>query len=76
MGVFMPHGFVAVPVRMRLGYRPVVDMLMMLIMNVCMLVSQRLVGVFVVVAFGQMEPQAHRHQQAGSQELEGHRLTE
>ena len=62
---------VLVPVGVRLTWRVgrAMPMLMMLVMPVPMLVRHRLVKVFMLVPFGQMQPQAKAHQCAGHSEL-------
>ncbi len=63
-----------VPVRMRLGHRAFVGVLMMWIVDVAVFVLDRLVRVVVLVAFGQMQPEAKSHQRAGEDELHRDRL--
>ena len=58
-----------VPVRMRLGRVAFVRVLMMLVVDVAVLVLDRLVRVVVLMAFGQMQPEAKSHQRAGDDEL-------
>ena len=43
-------------------------MLMVLVVDVLMLMNQCLVGVLVLMAFRQMQPDTERHQQAGNQQ--------
>ena len=74
MRVFVPQGGVAVPVRMRLADRAIMVMLMVLVMHMRMFVLQRFVDVLMVMAFGKMQPQPDRHQQAGTDQLDGHRF--
>ena len=54
--MLMPHGFMPVPVGVWLGDRPIVTMLMVLVMHVGMVVLQRLVVVFMIVPFRQVQP--------------------
>ena len=49
-------GLVPVPMRVRLDDRSVMVMLVMLVMDMRMLVFQRLVDVLVLVSFGEMQP--------------------
>jgi hypothetical protein len=63
----MPHRRVAMPVGVRLRDRSLVGMLVVLIVNVAMLVVQRLMRVLVVMPFGQVQPQTDAHQCAGNQ---------
>ncbi len=76
MAVTQPR--VHVPVAMRLAGRVGrgVPMAMMLVMNVAVRVLECAVFVGVLVAFGEMEPHAHAHQQAGNDEPQGQLLAE
>ncbi|MNT43071.1 hypothetical protein D3C72_1795220 [compost metagenome] len=65
MRVLVAHRFVPVPVRMRFGDRAVVGVGVMFVVDMGVFVLQRLVAVFVVVALGQVQPEAEGHQQAG-----------
>jgi len=56
MRVRMAQRGVTVPVRMRLGHRAIVEMLMMIVMRMAMLMAYRLVPVFVLVALREMQP--------------------
>lgn len=66
MGV--PQGLVAMPVRMRLADRLDVPVPMVLVMDVAVLVFKRGVVVFVLVAFGQVQPKPQPHESAGDNE--------
>jgi len=70
----VPKRFMPVPVRMRLGHRPVVDMAMMVVVDVAVLVLDRLVCMVMGMPFGQMQPDAERHQQACDDQLRSDRL--
>ena len=70
----VPKRLMPVPVRMRLGHRPFVSMAMMFVVDMAVLVLDRLVRVFVAVPFGQMKPDAERHQHAGNDQLRRDRL--
>ena len=70
----VPKRLMPVPVRMRLGHRPFVSMAMMFVVDMAVLVLERLVRVFVAVPFGQMKPDAERHQQARNDQLRRDRL--
>ena len=63
-----------VPVRMRPGHRPLVGMAMMRIVEMAVLVLDGLVRVFMGMLFGQMQPDAERHQQARNDQLRSHGL--
>ena len=63
----MPHRRVSMPVGVRLRDRSLVGMLVVLIVDVAMLMVQCLMSVLMVMAFGQMQPQADAHQRAGNQ---------
>jgi hypothetical protein len=52
MRMAVPQRRMHMPVRMRLGHRPVMAVPMVQVVNVGVLVPQRLVLVFVVMAFG------------------------
>jgi hypothetical protein len=70
----VPEPVMPVPVRMRLGRRPFVGVLMMLFVDVSVFVLDRLVGMIMFMAFGQMQPEAERHKRACNDELNGDRL--
>ena len=70
----VPKRFVPVPVRMRLCRRSFVSMAMMVVVEMAVLVLDRLVPVFMGVPFGQMQPDAERHQQASDDQLRRDRL--
>src|SRR6516165_3697857 len=57
------------PVRMWLGHRPVMRMLVVLIVDVAVLVLDCFVAVLMVVALSQMQPKSEAHQQTGDLEL-------
>jgi len=65
----VPEPVVPVPVRMRLGDHAFVGVLMMGIVDVAVFVLDRLVRVGMLMAFGQMQPEAKSHQRAGEGEL-------
>lgn len=56
MRMFVPHGFVPVPVRVRFGDRTVVNMLMMGVMHVGMVVLKRFVVMLMIVPLRQVQP--------------------
>ena len=56
MQMAVPEGRMHMPVRMRLGHRPVVAVPMVQVVNVGVLVLQRVVLVFVIMPFGQVHP--------------------
>jgi hypothetical protein len=70
----VPKRFMPVPVRMRLRHRSSVSVLMMRIVEMAVLVLDRLVRVFMRMPFGQMQPDAERHQQARNDQLRRDRL--
>ena len=51
MDMLVPHRLVLVPMRMRFAHGSVVAMLVVLVVDVTVLVFERLVIVFVLVAF-------------------------
>ena len=65
----VPKRLMPVPVRMRLRHRSFVSMAMMFVVDVAVLVLDRLVRVVMAVPFGQMKPDAERHQQARNDQL-------
>lgn len=65
MGMPMPHRLVAMPVRMRLRYGGRMDVLVMLIVHMAVLVLQCAMRMFVLVPFGQMQPEPETHQDRG-----------
>ena len=76
MGMAMTHPFVAMQVRVRLARR-VTRFVFVLVMNIVhmrMGMLHRFVGVGVFMNFSQMQPHAQSHQQAGCDQLHGHRL--
>ena len=70
----VPKRFMAVPVRMRLHHRSFVSVLMMRIVEMAVLVLDCLVRVVMGMPFGQMQPDAERHQQARNDQLRSDRL--
>ena len=72
----VPERFMPVPVGMRLCRRSFVDVLMMFIVDVSVLVLDRLVRMLVAMSFGQMQPESERHKPASDDELRRHRLAE
>lgn len=70
------------PMTMRVGVRfaaspgEIVQMAMVLVVTVRMRVFDRLVLVFVLMALGQMQPDAHRHQRTGRNQRPGNRIAE
>ena len=70
----MPEPVMPVPVGMRLGHRPIVLVLMMLVVHMPVFVLDRLMRMFMVMALGQMQPEAKSHERAGNDELNRHRL--
>jgi hypothetical protein len=60
---------VMVHMGMRFGNRPVVQMLMMFVMNVAVLMVHRVVFMGMNVALGQVHYQPEPHERRGNQEL-------
>ena len=56
MRMRVPQGRMPMPVGMRLRHRPVMRVPMVRVMFVAVLVFERLVLMFVIVAFGEMHP--------------------
>lgn len=69
MGVNVNHRFM--PMKVNVFYprldRKFMSMLMVLIMNMLMTVLHRFVGMFMLMPFGQMQPDAYGHQGASEQ---------
>jgi hypothetical protein len=72
----VPKRFMPVPVRMRLCHRSFVSVAMMRIVAMAVLVLDCLVRVFMGMPFGQMQPDAERHQQARDDQLRSDRLAQ
>jgi hypothetical protein len=70
----VPEPVMPMPVRMRLARRPFVGVLMMLVVDVAMFVLDRFVRMIMLMAFGQMQPEAERHKRAGDDQLNRDRL--
>lgn len=70
----VPEPVMPVPVRMRLGRRSFVGVVMMCVVDMTVFVLDRLMRMFMVMAFGQMQPEAKGHKQAGDDELNRDRL--
>jgi hypothetical protein len=64
------HRFMPVPVRMRLGDRPVMLVLMMLVMGMAVIMFEGAVPVFMFMPFGKMHPQSKAHQGARNDQLD------
>lgn len=54
--VLVPHGLVPMPVRVRLGHRPVMVVLMVLVMGVAVLVLHHVVDMLVLMPPGEVQP--------------------
>ena len=76
VGMPVPKRFMPVPVRMRLRHRSFVSMTMMVVVDMGMLVLDRLVCMVMGMPFGQMQPDSGRHQQARNDQLRRDRLAE
>ena len=70
----VPERLVPVPVCVRLGRRALVGVLMMWVVDMTVFVLDRFVRVVMLMAFGQMQPEAKSHQRTGEDELSRHRL--
>ena len=72
----MHERYMAMRVGVRLGPVPqIVRMPMVLVMDMRMAVFLRCMSMQVFVAFREMQPDAHRHQNTGSDETPRHRLS-
>ncbi len=65
----VPKPLMPVPMRVRLHHGPVVDVLVVIVMDVPVFVLDRVVRMFVNVSLGEMQPQSERHKRAGSDQL-------
>lgn len=70
----VPKRFMPVPMGMRLRHHSFVGVLMMRIVEMAVLVLDWLVRVFMGMPFGQMQPDAERHQQTRDDQLRRDRL--
>ena len=61
MGMLVAHWLVAVPMRVRLGYRTIMNMLVVRIVHMRVLMLKRLMVVIMFMPFSQMQHQAERH---------------
>ena len=55
---------------MRLCYRPVMVVLVVLVVHMTMLMLKSLVIMLVIVSFRKMQPQADAHQKSGNRQLQ------
>ena len=69
-----PKRFMPTPVRMRLRHRSFVSVVMMVVVEMAVLVLDWLVSMVMGMPFGQMQPDAERHQQARDDQLRSDRL--
>ncbi len=77
MRVLMPHGFVAVLVDVwGSGYWIMLVLMVSIIMDVSVGVLHRLVFVFVLMAFGEVEPDPESHESSGDQKANRYRFAE
>ena len=74
MLVSQPHMRVEMGVRFARRVFGPMGVLMMLVVNVSMRMCHRFMPMLMFVMFGQVQPHAERHEQAGRDELEGHGL--
>ena len=70
----VPQPVMPMPVRMRLGRRAFADVLMRLVVDMPVFVLDRLVRMVMLVAFGQMQPEAERDRRPGDDQLSRDRL--
>ena len=78
VGMPVSHGFMAMPVAVRLTWRRVgaVGVLVVIVMAMPVLVLQCVMDVFVGVPFGDMEPKPKTHERPGHGQLHRERLPE
>ena len=70
----VPQRLMPVPVGMRLRHRAFVGVAMMVVVDMGMLVLDRLMPMVMGMPFGQMKPDAKRHQHPRNDELQSDRL--
>ncbi len=70
----MSQSLMAVPVRKRFANRSIVAMPMMCVVDMDILMLQRLVQVVMLMVLSEVQPQSDRHQDAGYPQLQGGRL--
>lgn len=70
--MLVPHGSVAMPMRVWLGHLILMGMIMVCIMHMPVGVLQFIMDMFMLVALGQMQPEANRHQATCEYELHRH----
>ena len=74
MFVFQPGMRMDMRVRLAMRIARIVLMSMVLVMHMCMGVRIRLVDMFMLVALGEVQPNAQSHQAAREQQLSGNWL--
>lgn len=74
VGVDVAHRLMAMPMGMRLRHGAIVLMLVMFVVDVTVLMLQRLVRVFVRMPLRQVQPQTYAHQPPGDQQLRRHQF--
>jgi hypothetical protein len=72
--VLVPEWLVAVRMAVGLRRRPLMLMLVMGIVHMTVLVLECIMNMFMLVALGKMKPEAERHEDAGSDQPQGHRV--
>jgi hypothetical protein len=75
MSVFQWNMLMDMGVRLSLGIGPLMRMLVVPIVNVGVRMPHDLMDVFMVVAFGKVQPYADAHEHTGSPELRCRRFT-
>ena len=76
MRVLVPYRHVLMPVRMRFCDWSVVEVSVVFVVHVPMLMRERVVKMFVLMSFGEMQPEPQSHQQCRESQLERHRLAQ
>jgi hypothetical protein len=76
MRVGMSYRVVPMPMGVRFRHWPGVFVLMMIVMDVAMLVLDCIVHMDVLVAFGEVKPQANSHEHGSQHYRHRHRLAE
>ena len=72
----VPQRLMPVPVGLRLRHRAFVGVAMMVVVDMGMLVLDRLMRMVMGMLLGQMKPHAERHHEARNDELHSDRLTQ
>ena len=76
MRVLVPHRLVLMPMRMRFGDWAVMVVPVVFVVDVAVFVRERVVKMFMLMSFGEMQPEPQSHQQRRESQLERQWLAE